>query len=125
MIVVSGFKVYPNEVEEVVAMHPGVAEVAAIGVPDAAAGEVVKLVVQRRDSDLTAEQLIEHCRKYLTGYKVPRRIEFRAEPLPKSPIGKVLRRELREAPEPREPGAPSRQSARGREAVTAEAGDGS
>lgn len=125
MIVVSGFKVYPNEVEEVVAMHPGVAEVAAIGVPDAAAGEVVKLVVQRRDSELTAEQLIEHCRKYLTGYKVPRRIEFRAEPLPKSPIGKVLRRELREAPEPREPGAPSRQSARGREAVTAEAGDGS
>jgi long-chain acyl-CoA synthetase len=125
MIVVSGFKVYPNEVEEVVAMHPGVAEVAAIGVPDAAAGEVVKLVVQRRDSDLTAEQLIEHCRKYLTGYKVPRRIEFRAEPLPKSPIGKVLRRELREAPELREPGAPSRQSARGREAVTAEAGNGS
>jgi long-chain acyl-CoA synthetase len=125
MIVVSGFKVYPNEVEEVVAMHPGVAEVAAIGVPDAAAGEVVKLVVQRRDSELTAEQLIEHCRKYLTGYKVPRRIEFRAEPLPKSPIGKVLRRELREAPELREPGAPSRQSARGREAVTAEAGNGS
>ena len=102
VIVVSGFKVYPNEVEDVVAMHPGVAEAAAIGVADAAAGEVVKLVVLRRDPALTAEQLTEHCRKYLTGYKVPRRIEFRAEPLPKSPIGKVLRRELREAMEPAE-----------------------
>ena len=97
VIVVSGFKVYPNEVEDVVAMHPGVQEVAAVGVPEAASGEVVKLVVRRRDPALTAEALVAHCRKYLTGYKVPRRIEFRAEPLPKSAIGKVLRRELRQA----------------------------
>lgn len=102
VIVVSGFKVFPNEVEDVVAMHPGVAEVAAIGVPDAASGEVVKLVVLRRDPELTAEQLTEHCRKYLTGYKVPRRVEFRTEALPKSPIGKVLRRELREQATPAE-----------------------
>ncbi|MEN9420415.1 MAG: hypothetical protein RI988_4036 [Pseudomonadota bacterium] len=102
IIVVSGFKVFPNEVEDVVAMHPGVAEVAAIGVPDAASGEVVKLIVLRRDPTLTAEQLTEHCRKYLTGYKVPRRVEFRTEALPKSPIGKVLRRELREEAVPAE-----------------------
>jgi long-chain acyl-CoA synthetase len=125
VIVVSGFKVYPNEVEDVVAMHPGVAEVAAIGVPDASAGEVVKLVVMRRDPELTAEQLTEHCRKYLTGYKVPRRIEFRAQPLPKSPIGKVLRRELREAPATAAPGASAGEAGRGREVVTADVGNGS
>ena len=130
MIVVSGFKVYPNEVEDVVALHPGVAEVAAVGVPDASAGEVVKLVVLRRDPALTAEQLIEHCRRYLTGYKVPRRIEFRHEPLPKSPIGKVLRRELREvqpAPGALRAGAAGREAAQETAAAAepAAAGEGS
>jgi len=122
MIIVSGFKVYPNEVEDVVAMHPGVAEVAAIGVPDPSAGEVVKLVVLRRDPALTAEQLTEHCRKYLTGYKLPRRIEFRSEPLPKSPIGKVLRRELREASLPPER-LRQREGSGGHEGAAAEAAE--
>ncbi|MBA4093731.1 MAG: long-chain-fatty-acid--CoA ligase [Candidatus Accumulibacter sp.] len=95
MIVVSGFKVYPNEVEEVVMAHPGVLEAAAIGVPDERAGQVVEVVVVRRDPALTAEQLIAHCRQRLTGYKVPRRVLFRAEPLPKTPVGKTLRRLVR------------------------------
>jgi long-chain acyl-CoA synthetase len=127
VIVVSGFKVYPNEVEDVVAMHPGVAEVAAIGAADAAAGEVVRLVVLRRDPALTAAQLTEHCRKYLTGYKLPRRIEFRGEPLPKSPIGKVLRRELREAAQATDEAAvtPETETAgRGREPAAAEVDPG-
>ena len=84
MIVVSGFKVFPNQVEDVVAMHPGVAEVAAIGVADEHSGEVVKIVVVRSDAALTAQALLDHCRQYLTGYKMPRFVEFSEEPLPKS-----------------------------------------
>ncbi|MGZ8292230.1 MAG: AMP-binding protein [Telluria sp.] len=92
MIVVSAFKVYPNEVEQVVATHPGVFEVAAIGTPDARSGEAIKIVVVRRDPALTAEALLEHCRKSLSAYKVPKHVVFRDAPLPKSNIGKVLRR---------------------------------
>jgi len=95
MILVSGFNVYPNEIEDIVMLHPGVLEAAAIGVPDEKSGEVVKLVVVKKDSALTAESLIEHCRQHLTNYKVPRRVEFRDE-LPKSNVGKILRRLLRE-----------------------------
>ncbi len=98
MIIVSGFKVFPNQIEDVVAMHPGVAEVAAIGVFDARSGEAVKIVVVRSDPALTAEALLEHCRQHLTGYKVPRLVEFRDEPLPKSSLGKILRRQVRDAP---------------------------
>ena len=94
MILVSGFNVYPNEIEEVVATHPGVLEVAAIGVPDEHSGEVPKLFVVKKDESLTAEQIIEFCRDKLTGYKRPRHIEFRKE-LPKTNVGKILRRELR------------------------------
>ncbi|NMQ20507.1 long-chain-fatty-acid--CoA ligase [Candidatus Competibacter phosphatis] len=95
MILVSGFNVYPNEIEDVVALHPGVLEAAAVGVPDERSGEAVKVVVVAKDPALTAEALIEHCRQHLTGYKVPRRVEFRAE-LPKSNVGKILRRLLRD-----------------------------
>jgi long-chain acyl-CoA synthetase len=95
MILVSGFNVYPNEVESVVVTHPGVLECAAIGVPDAKSGEAVKLFVVRKDENLTAEALLAHCRTHLTGYKCPREVEFRAE-LPKSNVGKILRRELRD-----------------------------
>jgi long-chain acyl-CoA synthetase len=94
MILVSGFNVYPNEVEGVAVTHPGVLEAAAIGMPDERSGEVVKLVVVKRDPALTAESVIEHCRKELTAYKVPRVVEFR-ESLPKTNVGKILRRELR------------------------------
>ncbi|HRP22584.1 long-chain-fatty-acid--CoA ligase [Thauera sp.] len=96
MILVSGFNVYPNEVEDVVASHPGVLEVAAIGVPDERSGEAVKVFVVRKDPALTAEALIAHCRESLTAYKVPHHVEFRDE-LPKSNVGKILRRELRDA----------------------------
>jgi long-chain acyl-CoA synthetase len=96
IIIVSGFKVYPLEVEEVMAMCPGVLEAAAIGVSDADSGQAVKAAVVRKDSSLTAEDVIAHCRKHLTGYKIPRHVEFRDE-LPKSPIGKVLRRALIES----------------------------
>ena len=95
MIIVSGFNVYPNEIEDVVALHPGVLEVGAVGVPDEHSGEVPKIVVVKKDPALTSEALIEHCRGQLTGYKVPRHVEFRDE-LPKTNVGKVLRRELRE-----------------------------
>lgn len=95
MILVSGFNVYPNEIEDVVALHPGVAEVAAIGVEDGVTGEKVKIVVVRRGPSLTQEQLLAHCREYLTGYKVPKFVEFRVEELPKTTVGKVLRRALR------------------------------
>ncbi len=95
MIIVSGFKVFPNEVEDVVMMHPGVLEVAAIGETDERSGEVVKIVVVRKDPALSEAELLEHCRKNLTGYKVPKLVEFRNEPLPKTNIGKILRRELR------------------------------
>jgi len=97
MIVVSGFKVFPNEVEDVLALHPGVLEAAVIGVPDERAGEAVKAVVVRKDPALTEADLLAHCKLHLTGYKVPRGVEFRSEPLPKSNIGKTLRRELRDA----------------------------
>ncbi len=97
MILVSGFNVYPNEVEDVVALHPGVLEVAAIGVPDEKSGEAVKIFVVKKDPALTAEALIAHCRENLTGYKVPHRVEFRTD-LPKTNVGKILRRELREPP---------------------------
>ena len=99
MIIVSGFNVYPNEVEDVVMEHPGVLETAAVGAPDEKSGEVVKIVVVRKDPALTEQDLLAHCRRHLTGYKVPKLIEFRAEPLPKTNIGKILRRELR-APKP-------------------------
>ncbi|WP_386066255.1 long-chain-fatty-acid--CoA ligase [Tahibacter sp. UC22_41] len=97
MILVSGFNVYPNEIEDVVATHPGVLEVAAIGVPDEKSGEAVKIIVVRKDPNLTAEDLRQHCKANLTGYKQPRYIEFR-DSLPKSNVGKILRRELRDAP---------------------------
>ena len=92
VIVVSGFKVYPSEIEDVVATHPGVDEAAAIRAPDAHSHEAVKIVVVRRDRTLTAEDLLAYCRKNLTAYKVPRHVVFRDDPLPKSAIGKVLRR---------------------------------
>ena len=95
MIIVSGFKVFPNEVEDVVAGHPGVAEVAAVAQADERSGEVVALFVVKKDEALTAEALLEHCRKYLTGYKLPRHIYFRSE-LPKTNVGKILRRALRD-----------------------------
>jgi long-chain acyl-CoA synthetase len=98
MIVVSGFKVFPNQIEDAVALHPGVAEVGAVGVPDERSGEVVKIVVVRRDPTLTEQALIEHCRQHLTEYKVPKIVEFRSEPLPKTALGKILRRELRSTP---------------------------
>ncbi|MBL8448130.1 MAG: long-chain-fatty-acid--CoA ligase [Zoogloeaceae bacterium] len=94
MILVSGFNVYPNEVEEVAASHPGVMEVAAIGVPDEHSGEAVKLFVVRKDPGLTVEALLAHCRTGLTAYKVPKIVEFRDE-LPKTNVGKILRRALR------------------------------
>ena len=97
MILVSGFNVYPNEVEDVIAMMPGVLEVAAVGVPDEKSGEAVKVVIVRKDPNLTAEQVKEHARAHLTGYKHPRIVEFRQE-LPKTSVGKILRRELRDAP---------------------------
>jgi long-chain acyl-CoA synthetase len=95
MILVSGFNVYPNEVEQVVNMHPGVMECAAVGVPDAKSGEAVKLYVVRKDSTLTEEALKAYCHEQLTGYKCPRHIEFRND-LPKTNVGKILRRELRD-----------------------------
>ena len=94
MILVSGFNVYPNEVENIVAEHPGVLEVAAIGVPDEKSGQVVKIFVVKKDPSLTEQDLIDHCKKELTAYKIPKTIVFR-ETLPKSPVGKILRRELR------------------------------
>ena len=97
MILVSGFNVYPNEIEDVVAQMPGVLEVAAVGVPDDRSGEAVKLVIVRKDPALTADQVKAYCRENLTAYKLPRIIEFRSE-LPKSNVGKILRRELRDEP---------------------------
>ena len=94
MIAVSGFKVYPNEVEAAVAQHPGVLECAAIGVPDEHSGEAVKVFVVKKDPSLTEAQVQQWCKDKLTGYKRPRFVEFRDE-LPKSNVGKILRRELR------------------------------
>ena len=96
MIVVSGFNVYPNELEDVVSKHPGVLECAAVGVADAKSGEVIKMFVIRKDQTLTEAALKDFCRGQLTGYKVPKHIEFRDE-LPKTNVGKILRRELRES----------------------------
>ena len=95
MILVSGFNVYPNEVEEVVAMHEGVSDVAAIGVHDDNTGEAVKIFVVRKNPDLKAEEIIAHCRQHLTGYKVPKQVEFRAD-LPRTNVGKILRRALKD-----------------------------
>jgi long-chain acyl-CoA synthetase len=94
MIIVSGFNVYPNEVEEVLAMHEGVLEAAAIGVPHDVSGEIVKVFVVKKSEELSEEVLIKHCRENLTNYKVPKLVEFRQE-LPKTNVGKILRRELR------------------------------
>jgi long-chain acyl-CoA synthetase len=119
MIIVSGFKVFPNEIEDVVTMHPGVMEAAAIGVHDEKSGEVVKIVVVKKDPALTEADLFAHCKQHLTGYKVPKFIEFRTEPLPKTNIGKILRRMLREpAPAQAEQKAGQEEGAR-REKVTA------
>ena len=114
MIVVSGFKVFPNEIEDVLTAHPGVLEAAAIGVQDERSGEAVKVVVLRKDPALTESDLLAHCKQHLTGYKMPRIVEFRSEPLPKTNIGKILRRELRNSsgpaptPEPAVPATPKR-----------------
>ena len=97
MILVSGFNVYPNEVEDVVAMLPGVLEVCAVALADDKSGEVVRLVIVRKDPALTKEAVLEHCRKHLTGYKLPKIVEFWKE-LPKTNVGKVLRREVKNAP---------------------------
>lgn len=95
MILVSGFNVYPNEVEEVVVSHPKVLEAAAIGIPDEKSGELVKLFVVKKDDSLTEKEVIDYCRENLTGYKVPKSVEFRKD-LPKTNVGKILRRELRD-----------------------------
>ncbi|WP_028102595.1 long-chain fatty acid--CoA ligase [Pseudoduganella violaceinigra] len=95
MILVSGFNVYPNEIEDVVAAHPGVLECACIGVPDEHSGEAVKVFVVKKDPNLTVEALMDHCKQNLTGYKKPKYIEFRTE-LPKTNVGKILRRMLRD-----------------------------
>jgi long-chain acyl-CoA synthetase len=96
MILVSGFNVYPNEVEEVIAQLDEVAEVGVIGVPDERTGEAVKAVVVKKSAALTADAVVRHCRENLTSYKVPKQVEFRAE-LPKSNVGKILRKDLRAA----------------------------
>jgi long-chain acyl-CoA synthetase len=95
MILVSGFNVYPNEIEDVVALIPGVLECAAVGIPDEKTGEGVKLVIVKKDPSLTEAQVREYCRANLTGYKQPRIVEFRTD-MPKTPVGKILRRELRD-----------------------------
>jgi long-chain acyl-CoA synthetase len=95
MILVSGFNVYPNEIEDVLMQHPKVREAAAIGVPSELSGEAVKVCVVKKDPSLTKEELLDHCRRQLTGYKVPKIVEFRDE-LPKTNVGKILRRELRD-----------------------------
>jgi long-chain acyl-CoA synthetase len=95
MILVSGFNVYPNEVEEVIAGHPGVLECAVIGVADPRSGEAVKAFVVRKDPNVTAEDIIKFCHAQLTNYKIPKQIEFRTT-LPKTNVGKILRRALRD-----------------------------
>jgi long-chain acyl-CoA synthetase len=99
MILVSGFNVYPNEIEEVIASHPGVLETAVIGLADEKSGEAVKAFIVRKDPNLTAEEIVKFCREQLTSYKVPKQIEFRTE-LPKTNVGKILRRELRDEKKP-------------------------
>ena len=102
MILVSGFNVYPNEIEDVIATMPGVLEVAAVGVPDDKSGEAVKVVIVRKDPNLSAEQVKAYCKDMLTGYKHPKIVEFRTE-LPKTNVGKILRRELRDSATSRQP----------------------
>jgi long-chain acyl-CoA synthetase len=97
MILVSGFNVYPNDIEETVSLCPGVLECAAVGVSDDKTGEAVKLVIVKKDPALTEMAVRDHCRAHMTGYKQPKVIEFKAE-LPKTAVGKILRRELRDAP---------------------------
>jgi long-chain acyl-CoA synthetase len=97
MILVSGFNVYPNEIEGVVAGHPGVLECAAVGVPDENSGEAVKLFVVKKDPALTERDVMDYCKEHLTGYKKPKYVEFRSD-LPKTNVGKILRRELRDMP---------------------------
>ena len=99
MILVSGFNVYPNEVEDAMASHPGILECAAVGVPDEHSGECVKLFVVKKDPALTEADVLEWAKSKLTGYKRPRHVEFRTE-LPKTNVGKILRRELREPDKP-------------------------
>ena len=94
MILVSGFNVYPNEIEDVIAKHPKVLEVAVIGVPDAKSGEVPKVFIVKKDKNLTESEILDYCKEYLTNYKLPRSVEFR-DCLPKTNVGKILRRELR------------------------------
>jgi len=108
MILVSGFNVYPNEIEDIVSQHEKVLEVAAIGVESESSGEIVKICVVKKDPSLTSEELLAHCRRMLTGYKVPKIVEFRDE-LPKSNVGKILRRELRD--EQKKPKPDAKQSA--------------
>ena len=103
IVLVSGFNVYPTEVEDIIASVPGVVEAAVVGVPDPISGEIVKAFVVTADPAVSADTIIAHCRKHLTNYKVPKLVEFRSE-LPKNPIGKVLRRELRPARVPEEIG---------------------
>jgi long-chain acyl-CoA synthetase len=95
MILVSGFNVYPNEIEDVVCQYPKVLECAAIGIPDEKSGELVKIFVVKKDESLTSEELMKHCRENLTNYKLPKTIEFRKE-LPKTNVGKILRKDLRD-----------------------------
>jgi long-chain acyl-CoA synthetase len=102
MILVSGFNVYPNEIESIVMAYHGVLECGAVGVPDEKTGEAVKVVIVRKDREITKEAVVAYCKAHLTGYKVPRHVEFR-DTLPKTPIGKVLRRELRDAPNSQQP----------------------
>ena len=97
MILVSGFNVYPNEIEDVVCQLDEISEAAAIGIPDDKSGEIVKLFVVKKSAELTKADIISHCKAHLTGYKVPREIEFKTE-LPKTNVGKILRRALKEAP---------------------------
>ena len=99
MIIVSGFKVFPSEIEEVVMSHPGVLEAACIGTPDEHTGQAVNVVVFRKAPGLTVDALLAHCRERLTPYKVPKYVRWTSEPLPKSPVGKILRRVVREAAE--------------------------
>jgi long-chain acyl-CoA synthetase len=94
MILVSGFNVYPNEIEDVIVTHPKVLEAAAIGIPDEKSGEVVKVFIVKKDESLTSDEVIAFCKKELTGYKIPKMVEFRAD-LPKSNVGKILRKDLR------------------------------
>ena len=97
MILVSGFNVYPNEIEDVLSQLPGVLECAAVGIADAKAGEAVKLVIVKKDASLTEAEVRAFCEINLTGYKRPKLVEFRSD-LPKSTVGKILRRELRDVP---------------------------